>query len=855
MEDNNEDYFTPAQSRTDPSPQTPAATQPRRDPAHLAPQQYESIQPSAGRSPSPRDYQNDGPAITPSASRAVREQRSNPAFGARPSVADRFRESTVRLRRLPSSQQVPARKKSVVRRSQESNEPAAPAEEPAEETTGRRRSFSEPMQRPVNTNQQQMPALPENGVPANPPQRPAGQGRLQSVYRGLRRTTSRVAGGGPGGNGNAPTVNAGPVQQQRNTPGAFPAEYDTNIVDWLDVLDPEVSTLSTLNNVQNSLFLPDLGRLYNRRPTYTLTRRPHTPSSTTSSFSSEPEVDVTGQMPPEETDMPRITIAEPSGTAGEGEEGEEGEKPTGKRKRGDTVSSRLSGKSLKSKASKRRLSISSDLTDSYYAVLPHGVSLENWSEEDKAELNDHVRHMLHSRRSKFKQSMKGFKKYVSKPLGFLVTLYAFLITVFGLFWVLFLIGWISGGSDSRHQYLIHVIDLVLVALFAVVGDGLAPFRTVDTYHMIFIARYAHLTWKVREKHQLPDLGNHNDLPHETVAPNEDIELATKELGPEVSVLTPKQQQKLEHHQKKFARSHTFYKPHETETHYAFSIRLLITVVVLLDMHSILQICLGTVTWSTDYKTRSQVPTTVILCCSITCNIMAGIVISIGDRRSRKTEVVERMARQAMTEHAIKHVERKKAKAEKAERERREEQERIDRGEVDSDDEDPLTKIGRMAKGVLPDVENRLSKARHSTDAGHRDSKDNSGSRSSFDFAKRIGGRHSSDHGERKASRRSGDLRREDTEQSNQSGSSFGHSSTTHGTSKDKQRDRDQEMMDRQFPRAAGGRYDGRSDTRDTESFPAVEEEEPEQERVGSPSIMGRARPPTSGDVEAPYITR
>ena len=30
------------------------------------------------------------------------------------------------------------------------------------------------------------------------------------------------------------------------------------------------------------------------------------------------------------------------------------------------------------------------------------------------ELNDHVRHMLHSRRSKFKRSMKGFGQYVRK---------------------------------------------------------------------------------------------------------------------------------------------------------------------------------------------------------------------------------------------------------------------------------------------------------------------------------------------------------------------------------------------------------------------------------------------------------
>lgn len=80
-----------------------------------------------------------------------------------------------------------------------------------------------------------------------------------------------------------------------------------------------------------------------------------------------------------------------------------------------------------------------------------------------------------------------------------MTLYATLITLFGLAWVLFLIGrlWIiclqccanANGIlgwinvEGRQSYLINVIDNVLVALFAIVGDGLAPFRTVDTYHV------------------------------------------------------------------------------------------------------------------------------------------------------------------------------------------------------------------------------------------------------------------------------------------------------------------------------------------------------------------------------------
>lgn len=64
----------------------------------------------------------------------------------------------------------------------------------------------------------------------------------------------------------------------------------------------------------------------------------------------------------------------------------------------------------------RSHSISSVMTDSHYAVLPHGVTLDDWAEEDKEALDDHVRHMLHSRRSKFKQRMRAFGKYISKRM-------------------------------------------------------------------------------------------------------------------------------------------------------------------------------------------------------------------------------------------------------------------------------------------------------------------------------------------------------------------------------------------------------------------------------------------------------
>lgn len=170
---------------------------------------------------------------------------------------------------------------------------------------------------------------------------------------------------------------------------------------------------------------------------------------------------------------------------------------------------------------------------------------------------------------------------------------------------------------------------------------------------------------------MPKLDNKNDLPTEPViAINEDPEAARQieenRQWHEVSVLNPKQQAKLEHHQAKMTKSHTFYKPHETETHHAFPVRMLIAIVLLLDLHSCLQICLGSVTWSIDYRVRSSALTTTILCCSITANTLAGILITIGDRRTRKKDVIERMFRQELTDYAMRKVQKERRAQEERE---------------------------------------------------------------------------------------------------------------------------------------------------------------------------------------------
>lgn len=294
-----------------------------------------------------------------------------------------------------------------------------------------------------------------------------------------------------------------------------------------------------------------------------------------------------------------------------------------------------------------------------------------------------------------------------------ITTYATLITLAGTAWVFFLIGWIyvqksepDPNGDAKKikdqaetDKIIKIIDLILVGLFAIMGDGLAPFRMVDTYHMIYIAHYHRVSWKKREQLGLPELADQNDLPEQNKADakaNEiDIESLVarrmpkglaKFVAPRIpqkyakrmiarngstpsydySVLTEEQQAKLDHHERKFSKSHTFYKPHETETHYAFPLKLLVVIVVLLDLHSCFQIALGGYTWghlnSEDkWAKRNQKATTIILCFSLFCNISGGLLISRGDKMTRKHDIIDRMMRQELTSEAIDKMETRWAK--------------------------------------------------------------------------------------------------------------------------------------------------------------------------------------------------
>lgn len=193
-------------------------------------------------------------------------------------------------------------------------------------------------------------------------------------------------------------------------------DYESDVVDYLDVLDPEVSTLTTLTNVQNAMFVPNipfLNRYINRRPTYELSRN-NTRITEVSEDSLGPQVTrqtsrygvpVSRQTSRLESRKPMPPTPEPPSVPPKS--------PT-LQHRVDRYGSSMSPEPDEGTELSRRFSITSHVEEEHFAVLPHGVTLEGWSEDDVEALDDYVRHMLHSRRNKFKRSMKGFGKYVRK---------------------------------------------------------------------------------------------------------------------------------------------------------------------------------------------------------------------------------------------------------------------------------------------------------------------------------------------------------------------------------------------------------------------------------------------------------
>ena len=250
-----------------------------------------------------------------------------------------------------------------------------------------------------------------------------------------------------------------------------------------------------------------------------------------------------------------------------------------------------------------------------------------------------------TRKQKFRRAMSGLWVFLKTPMGIFAAIYGFLVVFSGAALVLFLAGWIDHGNNK--DYWVEVFSQMVNALFTITGVGLIPWRVMDTYYIVRIAHYQHLTWRLRRERGMPKLADRHDIP--SVARGADgqpLRMETEEhIYPPDAVLLPRQSDKLHELQTRLSKSQSWYRAHTTPTHYAFPISLGLAIVILNDLNSVFQCLLCGVMWgyATHYKDRPAWTTGSLIPLSFLCGIGAGVLTWVGSERTkRKWEVEERL---------------------------------------------------------------------------------------------------------------------------------------------------------------------------------------------------------------------
>ena len=280
----------------------------------------------------------------------------------------------------------------------------------------------------------------------------AGQrNRGRAASTASRLSNSSIALGFPGSRGD----------ETDNVPAAAPRDYDTRVHDLLDVIDPEVQVLNTLGDLQNSLFIPSGFGLFDRTRKVQLTKPPcSVPEEAEQEAVKEEE-----QQPKKKSSMAGLlSRKQPTQTEADLEaqkaRAEEKELPRPPPPPTKIEASGMVREPSTPVDTEETVVADQEVVKGKYFVLPSTlVDMSDWSEQEKADLDDYVRHLLHSKKEIFRRKMRGFKKYVSTPLGAFVTIYATLLTFWGAAWVLFLIGWIPAGD--RQAYWVEVSHTLL----------------------------------------------------------------------------------------------------------------------------------------------------------------------------------------------------------------------------------------------------------------------------------------------------------------------------------------------------------------------------------------------------------
>ncbi|PWN46778.1 hypothetical protein IE53DRAFT_391059 [Violaceomyces palustris] len=440
-------------------------------------------------------------------------------------------------------------------------------------------------------------------------------------------------------------------------------EHSSDIVDTLDVVDPGISVVGHLSNIGNSIIFPYIPSLYDRRPVI--------------------------QLPQQQ----ELTLADLEGVK---------RKPSQSSARGRAARKRSESPGSESEAGDRVVVPSEQIplddvkgrhhhqADSSQQLLLQQDELER---EEAEQLDAHV-HELLTKRQKFKRVMQGVWAFVKTPQGIAVAIYGFLVVFSGAALVIFLLGWVDHGKNK--DYWVELWSQFVNALFTITGVGLIPWRVRDTYRMIRIAHYQHLTWRLRRERGLPKLKDRNDIPTTTKGLEDEggssgkdrarvdgtvlastssekpdelgrarlghVELASvrgpedetsipsleeeeEEEEHEEQVLSARQARKLDQLQTDFRSSQSWYRPHETATHHAFPISYALAITLLNDWNSIFQCMLCGVMWgyATHYKDRPAWTTGSLIPLSFGCGIGSAVLIwKGGEKTKKKREVEERL---------------------------------------------------------------------------------------------------------------------------------------------------------------------------------------------------------------------
>jgi len=193
--------------------------------------------------------------------------------------------------------------------------------------------------------------------------------------------------------------------------------------------------------------------------------------------------------------------------------------------------------------------------------------------------------------------------------------------------VLFLLKWINFHNDDLRGFWIETATQIENGLFTATSIGLIPFRVFDTYRICKIWHYKRKTVRLRKAAGLPQLLDPDDLPD----PQYDDKY--------VRVLSDEEQKDLHRQQMKFQYSQTWYRPHGSETHRAFSINIALAICLLNDGNSLFQIALCGVLWGLHRLERPAWPTGVLIPATFLCGIAAGVLIWRGSEKTKRVEEV------------------------------------------------------------------------------------------------------------------------------------------------------------------------------------------------------------------------